>query len=340
MNITHIIFALKTGGSETMLVDILNEQVNTQSVSLIIINNLINQTLLEQIDNRIDIIQIGRKEKSRSIIHFIKLNYHLSLINPEVIHCHNHAVIRMIFIRRNAVLTVHDMNIPTENFKYYKTIFAISNAVKFDIEKRSEIRPVLIYNGINIVGVMQKKDYAFDIFRIIQVSRLDHKKKGQHILLKALKILVNDYKIKYIYVDFIGSGNSLSYLKDLVLEYKLKKHVNFKGSCDREFIYNYLKDYNLLVQPSILEGFGLAITEAMAAKVPVLVSDLDGPKEILRNGKLGGLFTVGDSNDLAQKIISIYKNYSDAVKLTDKASKYCQMNFSIKNTTVNYINKY
>ena len=43
MVIVHIIFSFLRGGTESMLVDILNEQVKTEKVSLIIINNLFNQ---------------------------------------------------------------------------------------------------------------------------------------------------------------------------------------------------------------------------------------------------------------------------------------------------------
>jgi hypothetical protein len=49
MKICHIIFSFITGGTEPMLVDIMNEQIKTETVTLLIINNLINKNLVNQL---------------------------------------------------------------------------------------------------------------------------------------------------------------------------------------------------------------------------------------------------------------------------------------------------
>jgi len=263
MKIVHIIFSLNTGGAETMLVDIINEQVKKEKVAIIIINDSINNANLNKINKDIDIVFIGRKEGSKNPIPIIKLNWFLLKLKPDVIHCHNHKAIQLIINRKNVVLTLHDVRIPTYNFKYYKKLFAISEAVKNDIEKRANICHIVVYNGIKIDDIKQKWNYEFDTFKIVQVSRLEHEKKGQHILLQALKILIEEKSIKNITVDFIGEGNSLEYLQNIVKKNGLEKHVNFIGLRDREYIYNHLRDYNLLVQPSLFEGFGLTVAEIL-----------------------------------------------------------------------------
>ena len=58
----------------------------------------------------------------------------------------------------------------------------------------------------------------------------------------------------------------------MVVELNLEKHVRFLGNQSREYVYSHLKDYDLFVQPSRFEGFGLTVAEAMAACVPVLVT--------------------------------------------------------------------
>lgn len=342
MKIVHIIFDLNTGGAETMLVDIINEQVKTVSVTLIVVNNQINEKLLDQIDKKVKLILIGRKERSRNPIPIIKLNWHLLKLNPYVIHCHNESVVRIIIFRNKCVLTVHDVNIATKNFKFYIKLFAISKSVKKDIEQRSGIKPIVVYNGIRIDAIKQKENYDFNIFKIVQVSRLDHEKKGQHILLEALNTLVYKKEITNICVDFIGEGNSLAYLKKLVEGYNLNEFVNFLGICDRQYIYNHLKDYNLLIQPSLYEGFGLTIAEAMAAKVPVLVSDIDGPMEIVDYGNHGYFFRTGKPKICAEKILTIMNdslstNFKN--KMEDSAC-FVQTKFDIKITASMYIEYY
>jgi glycosyltransferase involved in cell wall biosynthesis len=309
MKIVHLIFSFHTGGSETMLVDVVNEQVKTHQVTLIIINSLVNKALTDKINNKVKVIFIGRKEKSRNPLPILKLNCLLMKESPAVIHCHNESIIKIIPWKKKSVFTAHSLRIPTDNFRYYKRVIAISESVKSDIEQRSNIKPILVYNGIKTDSVKQKSDYAFNTFDIVQVGRLDHKIKGQTVLLEALKVLVHEKGIKNINVDFIGEGGSLEYLQKLVRDYQLINHVHFLGIRDRDYIYEHLKDYSLFVQPSFYEGFGLTVVEAMAAKVPVLVSDIDGQAEIIDRGRYGYLFRCGDSKDCAKSILNIINTY-------------------------------
>jgi len=224
------------------------------------------------------------------------------------------------------------MNVPTQNLKYYKKIIAISEAVKNDIEQRSTIRPLLVYNSVNIDLIDHKTDYKFKTYRIIQIGRLIHSIKGQHVLVEALKIVVHDMDTRNISVDFVGNGPSFEYLINLIKYYQLENYVNLLGSKDRVYLYKNLKNYNLLVQPSLIEGFGLTIVESMAAKVPTLVSDIDGPAEIVEKGRYGFLFRSGDAVDLANKILELIQINGSAeftAKIT-AAHKHASKNFNIK----------
>ncbi len=61
MKIVHIFFDFLLGGAENMLVDIINEQIKKENISLIIVNNEFNSILLKEIDNRVRINIINRK---------------------------------------------------------------------------------------------------------------------------------------------------------------------------------------------------------------------------------------------------------------------------------------
>jgi glycosyltransferase involved in cell wall biosynthesis len=345
MKILHIIFSLNTGGSETMLVDIINEQSKSQIVELIIVNNLVSEELIGNINKEIKIHHINRKPGSRNLLPILKLNYKLFKINPTVIHFHNHNGINLLKYKIKAItcLTVHDVNIPVINFLKYKKIFSISNTVQDDILIRSGIKSFKIYNGIRFADIENKYvSEKIENFKIIQVSRLDHEKKGNHILIKALNILVKQKGITNIRLDFIGDGESLKYLNNLVKEFNLEKHINFMGNKTREFIYKELKNYHLLVQPSLFEGFGLTVVEGIASKIPVLVSNIDGPMEIIENGKYGFYFKSGDAYSCADKIYDIIINYhTDRINCKiNESFNYAKVNFNIQETAINYINNY
>ena len=63
-----------------------------------------------------------------------------------------------------------------------------------------------------------------------------------------------------------------------------------------------MKRSHVFVLPSIVEGFGMVVLEAMACKVPYVASSIPPIKEITQNGKGGFLFKPQDVNDCAEKI--------------------------------------
>jgi len=343
MNIVHLIYSLNTGGTETMLVDIANEQAKTETVSIIIVNKSINESIADKISKNIKVYRINRKPGSRNPIKIFKVNLLLKKINPDVIHCHNHTLINLIQtpLKAKKFLTVHDIGYPVINFKKYHKLFAISNSVKNDILSNGNFNVQIVYNGIHTELLKKKENCKLkNTFKIVQVGRLDHEKKGQHILIKALAQLKRNHPEIHFKLDFIGEGASSNYLQKIVQDNGLSKEVFFQGNKSRTYVYENLCKYDLLVQPSIFEGFGLTVAEAMAAKVPVLVSNIHGPMEIINNGKYGAYFETENVHDCTKKIEYIIDNYAEYIKIAEQALEYCQNNFSIISTARNYITKY
>jgi glycosyltransferase involved in cell wall biosynthesis len=344
MKITHIIYSFNTGGAETMLVDIINEQVLKIDVNLVIINDSYNKELVQQIDNKIKVYFINRKEGSRNPFSVIKLNALLYYLNADILHCHNHNIIPLLLsiFRRKAVLTLHRMGIPTLYLNKFIKLFAISKAVKSDILERSNIISEVIYNGIHndIIQVREKQTFV-RIFKIVQIGRLDYAIKGQHLVIEAIHTLKTQ-GLNNIQFDLIGTGNSELFLNELVIKYELEKQINFLGLRDRNYIYSHLKNYDLLIQPSLFEGFGLTIIEAMAAKIQVLVSDIDGPIEIIQNGKYGNFFQKGNAKQLAESIKNIIQstNYDEQVRKLENAYEYAKQNFDVSIMSQKYIKDY
>lgn len=346
MVICHIIFSFNTGGAETMLIDIINEQIKKEQINLIIINNRVNKNLLKQIDERINVYFINRKEKSQNPFKLIFLNLLLLKIKPDVIHCHNHKAVNTLrpFLRTKTLLTIHATGIPTNNFSKYAKLIAISKSVARDVKNRCGLEPTVIYNGIKIESIKKKKEFGNnDIFKLVQVSRLDSEIKGQHLAIEAIRLLRDQYNISNIQLDFIGEGYSRKYLEDLVKKYHLENQVSFLGLKDRKYINNHLKDYDLLIQPSLYEGFGLTVVEGMAAKIPVLVSNIDGPQEVIQKGKYGYNFKSGNERDCALKIKYIIACSQQSSKLNNKLEEtylYVKKKFCVVITANHYLNEY
>lgn len=342
MKILHVIFSLTNGGAENMLIDIVDKQVVDNRIFLMIINEKYDSDLLAKISPNITIIKCGRNKSIYSSLVFICVNLYIFFISPDIIHCHNETIIKGILplFRKKCFLTVHHLSNIKKHLCKFRSLFAISQNVQEYLRDQVHLNSEVVYNGINFQNIKCADNnvcsyFPGNEFRIVQVSRLEHDVKGQDLLIKALKRL-NNQGYTNIKVDFIGKGSSLTYLKELTDKNGLKTSIHFLGEKDREYIYENLRDYQLLIQPSRNEGFGLTIVEALGAKVPVLVADNGGPAEIIKNGRYGDVFTTGDDVNLADKIKYIMCNYVVAKNKCLDGYEYVRKIFDISLTVDHY----
>ena len=363
MKIAHIFWGLGFGGIETMLVNIANAQVDYGAdVHLVLINELYEKTLLDRLSSNVHIHLLNRKLGSKGLGFIWKLNKELRIINPDKIHLHGPEFYAMIFGRRLShvvSLTLHALPVQpvrhrscwralvarlTFGFKYGEDLvtqipqlFAISSSVKEAFYAKYNVDSMIVYNGILTSNFSRKVSYNITppIFRVIQISRLDHQKKGQDLLIKAASILKGKLD-----VTFIGDGDSMAYLKELSQKLEVNDYVHFLGKKTQGYIAEHLKGYSLFIQPSRREGFGLTVAEAMAAKVPVLVSSGQGPAEVTENIKYGWVFLNGDENDLASQIIYLISHYEDAERKANLAYDYVCSHYDVSITARSYLELY
>jgi glycosyltransferase involved in cell wall biosynthesis len=350
MKIIHSIFTFTTGGAETMLADIINQQCQSASVSLIIVNDKINPDLLQAVDQRVNIFLLNRKEshKFQLLPAYWKIRAIVKKINPDVIHCHDYKLFPFFANRKAKIcLTVHNVNLPVLFLKCYRKIFAISISVQQDIKKRTGIDAEVIYNGIETGNYLPRTNYDFnprnDTFKIVFISRLYPPQKGQDMAIEALHLLLEKYPGMNVKLFFVGDGEAMGMLKELAVQKKVDGHIIFHGQADRAWIKKNLKDFMLLIQPSLYEGFGLTIVEGFASGLPVITSNIDGPKEIIDILRAGLLVNPGDPADLAEKIYLVYENYVSGNMLNSgflvKDKKQLEV-FDIQRTAQNYLEKY
>lgn len=138
-----------------------------------------------------------------------------------------------------------------------------------------------------------------DVPTIICVSRLA-KYKNIKDLVMAFALV--SQKIKKAKLIIVGSGPESKNLKDLVKNLKLQRKTQFLSSLPRRQLLNLYLSSSVFCLPSQVEGFGIVVVEAAAAKTPYVISDIDVFKEVTQNGKGGLLFKLGDAKDLADKL--------------------------------------
>lgn len=339
MKILHIVWSMKNGGIENMLADIINEHIKTENITLLVINNIIDDNIISRIDKRCHFIFLKRKQGSKNPLFVLKLNSIILCGKYDIVHLHPKDIINKLFVKANYVRTVHANNQKPHNYRWHKSVIAISESVKQELDALGNVDSTLINNGINFNLIKELPKRKTDgVFKIVQVSRIFFRDKGQDILLKALNEVIKKGN-KKVHLDFIGNGPDFDNLKRMVYESGLSEYISLLGDCTREYIYNNLCKYDLFVQPSRLEGFGLTVVEAIAAGVPVLVSKNHGPLQIIENGKYGFCFKSEDYMDAAQQIINIINKYPNEQFLCD-AYNHAKLLYSVERTAKEYLDVY
>ncbi|MBV5330243.1 MAG: glycosyltransferase [Chlorobium sp.] len=101
----------------------------------------------------------------------------------------------------------------------------------------------------------------------------------------------------------IGDGPMRNSLEQLALKRDLGGKVEFVGYSNK--IGEYLDAFDIYANPTLDEGFGIAVVEAMLTGLPVVLSDKGAHPELIENGVSGILYRGGDSDSLAQALCGL-----------------------------------
>ncbi len=191
----------------------------------------------------------------------------------------------------------------------------------------------VVSNGINLTnfsGVERDYDfrrkYAADNEKIILfMGRLVFEKGVQHLISAMPKILANYNDAKLI---IAGKGGMLDELKSQVEYLGLGNKVYFTGYLNSKEVCKMYKCADISVFPSTYEPFGIVALEAMLAGVPAVVSDIGGLNEIVSHGEDGMKSYAGNSNSLADSILSLLYNPQLCDNITKKAKNKVKEQFN------------
>ncbi len=207
-----------------------------------------------------------------------------------------------------------NMYIVKHFYKYADYIIASSEEVRQDLIynfKLPEKRVVTIYNLFNLQKISElsysqlpqrHKEY-FDCPVVISIGRLVTLKGYDNLIRSFKKVIETHHKAKLI---ILGEGPLRNYLVELIRKLNLHENVYLLGFQDNP--YMYLKNSDIFVLASKVEGFGNVIVEAMCCGTPVISTDCrSGPREII----------TGKCTREAKLIAAEYANYGILVPVCD-----------------------
>lgn len=144
------------------------------------------------------------------------------------------------------------------------------------------------------LGIPEGARVALTIGRLVE-------QKGHSVLLKAIRYILDKDPETQLHFLLVGSGDLGPSLREQARALDLGKRLIFLG--ERNDVADLLRSADMFVFPSLWEGQGLILFEAMFARIPIIASRVGGIPDAIEHNRTGILVPSGDSNALAEAIL-------------------------------------
>ncbi|MEK6727624.1 MAG: glycosyltransferase family 4 protein [Candidatus Omnitrophota bacterium] len=347
MNILYIANHLNTGGITSYLL-ILARGLKKRGHNIYLASSG-GVKLPQFIEEGVNFVRIPIKTKQelspKIILSMLKLHGIIKKNNIDVIHSHSRTtqVLGCLLSRSTGaahIFTCHGFFKRRALRRIFpcwgKKVIAISEQVKEHLINDFGVRKddiVLIHNGIDVnsfkpVSGAKKEEARFKLglskgALIGIVARLSDV-KGHVYLIEAFKKVLE--KTPDAQLLIAGEGKMKDELVSLIQRFGINKSVYFIPEV--EDTRDVLSAIDVFVMPSLKEGLGLALMEAMACGLPVVGSDIGGIRSLIKNRVNGLLVKAADAEGLSKAISELLQNPEEAKSFGVEARAVINENFS------------
>lgn len=352
MRILHVIPTLQRAGAEMFLKNLACLMRKNNVLVTVLFFSSADPVFLKQLENSgVELVQMQLKSDAKiySISNFWKLYQFLRKKTFDVVHAHLTpaqfflCIIDYFFLKLTLVTTEHSVNNKRRKrfFKFFdflfyrrcKKIVCVSEAVRDSFVKwlpSLSDKCAVIYNGICLDEFKYIPQAApkNDRLVLICLGRLIPV-KNHAVCIRAIAELPN------FELWLIGSGELQESLQKLSNDLRISDRVKFLGGCDN--IPELLSQADIYVQPSLWEGFSIALIEAMASSLPIVVSDVLPLQEA--GGDCAYYFAPHNHTHLIQILQTLAENPELRATMGQKARKRAEQ-FSIQNSFLEHMKLY
>ncbi|MEM3586583.1 MAG: glycosyltransferase family 4 protein, partial [Candidatus Jordarchaeaceae archaeon] len=194
----------------------------------------------------------------------------------------------------------------------------------------------------------KEKGIPLDSEIVLCVARIDPVKRHEE-LLKAFSIIKKERQnVKLVCVGNGSISNDVlgirmqrkAEIMKLVKKLELENDTIFLGHVPHEDIPKVYRMADVVVLPSLMEGFGLSLTEAMAAEKPVVAYNVGGIVTQIENGFNGFLIEKGNFEELAEKTCELLSNEELKRIMGKRAKQVVEKKFDVRKAADKYLKLY
>ncbi|MCD7784456.1 MAG: glycosyltransferase family 4 protein [Oscillospiraceae bacterium] len=203
----------------------------------------------------------------------------------------------------------------TDEFELASDFIVPSNVVKdslmFCNVDKNNIKVVPYGVDIDKFAYIESHDATLPL-KLIYVGQISYRKGIHHLLNVASKM--NDC----IAVDLVGDYSKSN---PLYIEGKTIPNVSFSGFVTRDKLAKKYQEADAFIFPTLGEGYGLVVLEAMACGLPILCSDLAGGNDAVIDGYNGYVFSGGNEAEMEECIMKLVSDKASIVTMGSNARK-------------------
>jgi|GEM_PF-399545 len=166
---------------------------------------------------------------------------------------------------------------------------------------------------------------------IVYIPSAGSKLKGEQFVIEIIRRISHKLKNE---VGFYLSGY-LSEIQKIELSYFPDFHIYSPGKVNLETNISYIKDCKILISPTLIECFGMAILESLFCNIPCVAFDVGGNEEIIKDNN-GYLFRYLDIESLIAKSIEIIQN-EELYQTLVRNTKITQKRYSTETVFPKYL---
>ncbi|XZV65945.1 glycosyltransferase family 4 protein [Acinetobacter baumannii] len=151
-----------------------------------------------------------------------------------------------------------------------------------------------------------------------------------HALAKVYQLLKqqNNEFVEKIKFRIVGGGPDLQNLQQLACDLGIKDLITFVGRVEHQDVPEELGKLDVYVALSRQESFGVAVLEAQAMRLPVVVSNVGGLPEVVQSGKTGYIVETENPDQAAEMIVKLILDQNLREALAVNAENFARQNFS------------